>query len=129
MTSLALGGANADDFANFSPRDISWGVSYARPRFIGKINVVQSKWLRGSPVATSATVPAGSYTYTAPQTRIDLSAEYRFTKSFSVYGSIRNLTHSVKRTGTRGPGVPAYAQLDYFQYTGSLFTLGVKGEF
>ncbi|WP_414663408.1 TonB-dependent receptor domain-containing protein [Horticoccus sp. 23ND18S-11] len=129
VTSLALGGQNADDFANFSPRDISWGASYARPRFIGKINVIQSKWIRGSPVVASATVPAGSYTYTAPQTRIDLSAEYRFTKWFSVYGSSRNLTHSVKRTGTRGPGVPDYAQLDYFQYTGSLFTLGMKGDF
>ncbi len=129
VTSLALGGANANDFNGFSPRDISWGVSYARPRFIAKVNVVQSKWIRGSPVAASATVPAGSYTYTAPQTRVDLSAEYRFTKSFSIYCSIRNLTHSVKRTGTRGPGVPAYAQLDYFQYTGSLFTLGVKGEY
>ncbi|MSU48190.1 MAG: TonB-dependent receptor [Opitutus sp.] len=129
VTSLALGGQNADDFANFSPRDISWGLSFARPRFIAKINVIQSKWIRGSPVAASATVPVGSYTYTAPQTRIDLSAEYRFTKWLSVYGSIRNLTHSVKRTGTRGPGVPAYAQLDYFQYTGSLFTLGVKGDY
>jgi TonB-dependent receptor len=129
VTSLALGGPNADDFANFSPRDLSWGASYARARFIGKINVVQSKWVRGSPVAPSAVVPAGSYTYTAPQTRIDLSSEYRFTRLFSIYGSIRNLTHSVKRTGTRGPGVPAYTQLDYFQYTGSLFTLGVKGDF
>ena len=129
VTNLALGGQNADDFANFSPRDISWGLSLARPRFIAKINVIQSKWIRGSPVAASATVPAGSYTYTAPQTRVDLSAEYRFTKWLSVYGSIRNLTHSVKRTGTRGPGVPAYAQLDYFQYTGSLFTLGVKGDY
>ena len=129
VTSLALGGPNADDFSTFSPRDISWGVSYARPRFIGKMNVIQSKWVRGSPNALSASTPGGSYTYTAPQTRIDLSAEYRFTKRFSVYGSIRNLTHSVKRTGTRGPGVPDYAQLDYFQYTGSLFTLGVKGDY
>ncbi|MEY4688461.1 MAG: hypothetical protein RIR76_2484 [Verrucomicrobiota bacterium] len=129
VTSLALSGPNADDFANFSPRDLSWGASYARARFIGKINVVQNKWVRGSPVAPSAVVPAGSYTYTAPQTRIDLSGEYRFAKGFAVYASIRNLTHSVKRTGTRGPGVPDYTQLDYFQYTGSLFTLGVKGDF
>jgi TonB-dependent receptor len=129
VTSLALSGPNAGDFANFSPRDLSWGASYARSRFIGKINVVQSKWVRGSPVAPSAVVPAGSYTYTAPQTRIDLSAEYRFTRTFSIYCSIRNLTHSVKRSGTRGPGIPVYTQLDYFQYTGSLFTLGVKGDF
>lgn len=129
VTSLALGGANANDFSWFSPRNISWGVSYARPKLIGKINVAQSKYVRKGPVAVSATVPVGTYAFNAPQTRIDLSGEYRFTKRLSVYGSIRNLTHSVERRGTRGPGIPEYAQFDFLIHTGSLFTLGLKGDF
>lgn len=129
VTSLAVSGSNADDFSNLAPRTLTWGASYTRARLSLRMNVLQSKWVRGSPNAISATLPSGSYTYTAPETKIDVSAEYRFARWLSIYSSIRNINHSIKRTGTRGPGIPSYAQLDFYQFSNAMLTLGIKGEF
>jgi TonB-dependent receptor len=129
ITGLDLSGPNAESFTNFSPRNISWGLSYVRPNFVGKINVAQTKRIRASPAAASATIPAGSYNVAGPQTRIDLSLEYRLLKSFSVYVSVRNLMAVPKRNGVLAPGAPDYTTYNYYQYTGAMFTFGVKGSF
>lgn len=130
LTGLDLSGPNAADFTNFSPRNISWGVSFARPRFVAKINVAQTKWIRASPLAASATVPAGSYNTAGPQTRIDVSLDYRFSSRLSVYASVRNLMATPKRNGIVTPTeAPYFVTYPYVQYTGAIFTFGVKGSF
>jgi hypothetical protein len=129
VTSLDVSGPNANDFTTLAPRTITWGVSYNRPRFSLAINVLQNKWVRGAPSAPSGTVPAGAYAFTAPETKIDVSGEYRFSKRFSVYSSIRNVNHSVKRSGIRGPGIPDYAKIDFYQFSDAMITVGVKGQF
>ena len=60
---------------------------------------------------------------------MDVSLEYRWSKRFSLYGSVRNLTHTAKVQSVRGPGIPDYATVSYFQYTGALVTFGLKGDF
>ncbi len=129
VTGLDLSGPNADSFTSFSPRNISWGVSYARPKFVGKVNVAQTKMIRVSPAAASALTPAGSYNVAGPQTRIDLSLEYRFAPRFAIYTSVRNLMAVPKRNGILAPGAAEYTTYQYYQYTGALFTFGVKGTF
>lgn len=128
-TTMSLSGPNAEDFTTFSPHEASAGLSYVHPRFVVKVNVQRSGWIRNAAVAASATVPAGAYNYVAPQTRVDVSAEYRFNRKISLYGSIRNLNHKPKRQAIRGPGIPDYTVMNYYQYTGTLLTLGLKGEF
>ena len=128
-TTLSIGGANATDFTGFSPHEMSWGVGYARAQVSAKVNVQRSGWIRGSRVAASAVVPADTYNYVDPQTRVDVSLEYRWSKRFSLYGSVRNLTHTAKVQSVRGPGIPDYATVSYFQYTGALVTFGLKGDF
>jgi TonB-dependent receptor len=128
-TTLALSGPNASDFTKFSPHEASGGVSYVHRKFIAKVNVQRSGWIRGAAAAASATVPSGAYNYVAPQTRVDVSAEYRLTKNVSVYTSVRNLYHTAKRQGIRGPAIPAYTELNYYQFTGTLLTVGLKGQF
>lgn len=129
VTTLTLGGPNAADFTNFSPHEANGGISYAHPRFSVKVNAQRSGWIRGSAVAASATVPPNAYNHIAPQTRIDLSAEYRFNRHFSLYGSVRNLNHTPRRQGIRGPDIADYTVLNYYTFTGTLLTLGLKGEF
>ncbi|MEY4941659.1 MAG: hypothetical protein RIQ93_3394, partial [Verrucomicrobiota bacterium] len=129
LTGLDLSGPNADNFTNFSPRNLSWGISYVRPRFVGKINVAQTKTMRASPAAASATVPAGSYNIAGPQTRIDLSLEYRFSRPLSAYASVRNLMATPKRNGILAPGAADYTTYNYYQFTGAMFTFGIKGSF
>jgi TonB-dependent receptor len=129
MTSMNLSGPNADDFAEFSPRNINWGASYVRARFNFKVNISSNKWVRRSRATASATVPAGSYTYREAQTRIDLSSEYRFTKTITVYASVRNLFASPLRGTIHNSDLPGYAWPNAYQFSPALFTLGVKGDF
>lgn len=129
VTTLTLGGPNAGNFTNFSPHEANGGVSYVHPRFSVKVNTQRTGWIRGSAVAASATVPPNAYNYIAPQTRVDLSAEYRFNRRFSLYASVRNLNHTPRRQGIRGPDIADHTVLNYYTYTGTLLTLGLKGEF
>jgi len=131
VTTQTLSGPNAASFSTFSPHDANWGVSYSLPRFNANINVQQRGWIRESSVAASATEPAGLYNYYMPQTRIDVSAEYRLFKHLSLFGSVRNLNRSPVVQAIRGPGVAIapYTVPQYWQYIGALYTLGIKGVF
>jgi TonB-dependent receptor len=129
LTRLNLSGANADDFSGFSPRNVNWGVTFARPRFVAKFNVAQHQGVRLARVNASAAEVAGSYQWEAPKTTIDVSAEYRFTKRLALYVGARNIGLTPKQSSTYGPGVPDYVTLRVMQHYGSLYTFGVKGEF
>src|SRR5262249_12656944 len=122
-TTQSLSGPNADAFTEFSPRNISWGLSYAHPRFAAKLNVAQSKFIRQAPLDVSATTPPNSYSYIGPQTKIDVSLEYRFSRKFSVYAIARDLAASIQRTGSHNNDTPDYAKWDLYKKTGALFTL------
>jgi iron complex outermembrane receptor protein len=129
LTCLDLSGADADDFTEFSPRNLNWGVSYARPRFLAKFNVAQTKWVRRSSVNPGATVLPDSYQYRAPQTRLGVSAEYRFSKRVTVYASVKNLLGTPVRNQIYSPGLPGFARPSNYQYVPAEYTFGVKGEF
>ena len=128
-THLRLSGANADDFTNFCPQTLNWGVSLAHPRYLVKVNVARSGLLRGSPVARSVSIPEGTYSYAAPQTIVDLSCEYKFTKWLSVYASGRNANQSKKISLIYAPSSPEYSRVRIIQRTGALWSIGVKGVF
>jgi len=128
-TQLRLSGANAADFTNFCPQTLNWGVSFAHPRYLVKFNVARSGLLRGSPVARSVSIPEGTYSYAAPQTIVDLSWEYKFTKWLAVYASGRNANQSKKLTLIYAPASPEYSRVRTIQRTGALWSIGVKGGF
>lgn len=129
MSHMRLGGPNADDFSGFTAKTGNWGVSFSRPRFSAKIAVNYTGLRRISIAAASATVRAESYTYYAPQTRIDVSASYMLSKRFTVYADVRNLAGVPLRRGTWSADTPGYARFDVVQFAGAMFTLGVRGSF
>ncbi len=128
-THLRLSGRNADDFTNFLPRSLNWGLSFAHPRYLAKVNVSQSGLLRGSPVAKSVSIPEGTYSYAAPQTIVDASFEYHFTRWLSVYASARNANQSKKYSLIYAPASPEYSRVRTIQRTGALWSFGCKGVF
>ncbi len=128
-THISLSGQNADDFTSFSPKNINWGVSYARARFLAKVNVAQSGKVRNGVIASSATVPVGAHRYIGSQTTIDLSAQYRLSKLFTLYGSVRNAGQADKYTLDYAESTPEFARVRVVQRFGAMFTLGIKGEF
>ena len=129
VTMMDLGGPNAEDLTGFSPRTVQWGVSYVRPKFSARLNVNQNKWRRVAPAAASATVRPGSYSYFAPQVKIDATVSYMFNRRYSVYADVRNLMGTPQRRGVYSPDVPVYARIDLAQYPAAAFTLGLKGDF
>lgn len=128
-THLSLSGANQDDFEGFSRQNINWGVSFVRPKFQAKVNVAMAQEVRLNRVAVSANVLPDMFRYVAPQTLVDFSFEYQFSKKLSLYSSIRNALQSDKRTLLMGDFTPDFARISVSQRAGSLVTLGVKGVF
>ncbi len=129
LTSMRLGGANADDFSGYTSKTGNWGLSFTRPRFGARVAVNYTGLRRMATAAASASVRPGSYNYYAPQTRIDVSASYMINRRVSAYFDIRNLTGVPLRRGTWSPDTPHYARLDVLQFAGAMFTLGLRGQF
>ena len=124
-----LSGPNADDFSNFAHKNINWGLSYNRRSFSGRFNVAYAYKVPGAAAAASATVPAGTRSYIAPQITQDWSFEYRFAKRFTVYGSARNFNGANKRTERSGPGTPLWTRPQSYQNFGTLVTFGLRAQF
>jgi TonB-dependent receptor len=124
-----VSGDNAADFTPFAHKNLNWGASYIRRKFSFRFNVSYAYRVNGAAVAPSATVPAGTRSYVAPQITQDWSFEYRFAKKFSLYGGARNFTGIEKRTERSGPGTPVWTRPQSYQNFGTLVTLGVRSEF
>ena len=129
VTISHVSGESADEFTPFAHKNINWGLSYIRRALSLRWNVAHAYKVTGAAVAASATVPAGTRSYVAPQITQDWSFEYRFAKKFSVYGGARNFTGIEKRTERAGPNTPAWTRPQSYQNFGTLVTLGVRSEF
>ncbi len=122
-------GPNADDFTPFAHKNLNWGVAYVRRSFSIRFNAAYAYKVTGAEVAASATIPAGTAAYVAPQMTQDISFEYEFARHFAVYGSARNFNGAAKRTERTGPGAPAWTRPSVFQNFGTLVTLGLRTQF
>jgi TonB-dependent receptor len=133
-TKMSLGGSNASDFSGFNPKNTSWGVQLTRPRYVVKLNCSIMGETRRAPVAASVAsgIPAGTYLWQGAYRRYTLSGEYRFTRSFGVYGSFGDFDtkgfNPVQRRYA-DPATPDYAKYQRIQEWGITVTLGIKGEF
>jgi iron complex outermembrane receptor protein len=129
VTSMDLGGANADDFSGYTAKTGNWGVSFTRPRFSARVAVNYTGLRRIAIAAASGSVRPGSYTFYAPQTRLDLAVSWMLHRRVTAYLDIRNLTGEPLRRGTWSADTPHYARLDVLQFAGAMFTLGLRGQF
>ena len=124
-----LDAVNALDFQPFAHKNINWGMSYNRRALSFRWNVSYAYKVTGAAVASSATIPVGTFTYIAPQITQDWSFDYRFAKHFTVYGGARNWNGANKRTERNGPGVPVWARVQSYQNFGTLVTIGLRSDF
>jgi len=129
FTAMDVNGANANDFTNFVPITFNFGARYAGRRLQIDLSATQFSERRILRAAATATVGPGSYTYNPSQSKVDASIEYRLHRRLSVFASARNLNATPLRRGTWAPETPGNARIDQYQYTGAMFTLGVKGSY
>jgi len=124
-----VSGPNARDFTPFAHKNINWGMTYVRGAWSVRWNVAYAYKVTGAAGAASATIPAGTYSYVAPQITQDGSFDYRLTRRLTLYGSARNWNGANKRTERAGPGTPEWTRPQVFQNFGTLVTFGVRSEF
>ncbi|OAM87428.1 hypothetical protein AW736_22945 [Termitidicoccus mucosus] len=143
-TFQSLTGSPLADFSTFVPRTMNWGVSINRPRYS-----IMLKWTnrsdqrlgnnRGRLISTDNPDTIGvyegnriapnSYEYLAGGTKLDIDAEYRITKGFTIYFTARNVTNEPYVLKRYGDNTPDYAKLYSIQHFGVQMILGVKYTF
>jgi len=124
-----VSGPNERDFTPFAHKNINWGASYARRTFTFRWNVAYAYKVSGAANAASATIPAGTFSYVAPQITQDWSFDWRFAKRFTFYGGARNWNGANKRTERAGPGTARWTRPQSYQNFGTLVTAGLRSEF
>ncbi len=123
------GGPNAADFTPFAHKNINWGLSYNRGPFSFRFNTSYAYRVTGALNAASATIPAGTRSYVAPQITQDWSFDYRVSNRFTLYGGARNWNGANKRTERFGPGAQPWTRPQVFQNFGTLVTFGLRTQF
>lgn len=128
LTSQHLSGATTADFTGFVRETINYGVSFNRARWTLRANVNLRGLQRGASVNTAGAEP-GTYVYMLPRRSLDVTAEFRLTRHFSLFANGRNANGAYDDTVTYGPSTPRYSILttraDYRAY----WNVGVKGTF
>lgn len=129
-TALDISGPAEANFATYSPKTASWGVSYSRGRFYGNVIWSYLGLKKGSAVGSvNATTPAETYRWFPARTDVKANFTFRLYKYISLFGTGNNLTNKTLITYRYAPGTPDYAKGFRFQDHGVDFTLGLKGEF
>ena len=80
-------------------------------------------------VATSATVPAGTFNYQGKRTRIGVNGTYSLSRRYSVYASIVDLGGFVQSNQRYAPSTPEYAKGTRWQDFGFYTNVGIRGSF
>lgn len=123
------GGPNERDFTPFAHKNINWGASYTRRSFTFRWNVAYTYKVTGAAAVASATIPAGTFSYVAPQITQDWSFDWKFSRHFTLYGGARNWNGANKRTERAGPGSPPWTRPQSYQNFGTLVTVGLRAGF
>ena len=121
-------GVSADNFSGYIPRSGSWGVSLSRANYSLKMN-----WnYRGRQrrvVLTGRGLEAGTYEWGSKRLYLDISGDYRLSKNFSAFASLRNVNDATEDFKRFGPNTPLVANFRQRQDYGSAWVFGVRGTY
>ncbi|MBI5767020.1 MAG: TonB-dependent receptor [Verrucomicrobia bacterium] len=130
VTALRATGDATASFTNVQPRVYNWGVSLTRPNYNVRMNWNYRGVRRGALIAASPrSIEPNTFTYASKRLYIDLSGEYKLTRTLWLFGSMRNLNDATEDTKRYGPSTPAHARFLSREDFGSLWTVGLKGTF
>jgi TonB-dependent receptor len=135
-TALHVGGAQTADFRGFIDKAGNLSLSYNRSPVVFNINLNY----RGRQKGTVITGPAlqtgaqygattGFYEYYAPRVNVDLSAEYKISKQFSIFAGARNIFNKEQIIQRYSDVSPAYSAGFRQEEFGIQLSMGVKGSF
>lgn len=121
-------GDQATNFSGFIPKTCNWGISLTRDRFDIRANWnYRGRARRG--LVSGRGIEPDTYTWSAARLYLDITAEYRLNRKFSVFGSVRNLNNAPEDFEVAGPNTPAAARFRQREEFSALLTFGIKGTF
>ena len=121
-------GDAAANFAGYIPRTYNWGISLTRERFNLRANWNYRGKQRVGAV-TGAGIEPGVFNWWAKRLYIDLNGEFKLTRRFALFASLRNVGDATEDLKIFGPNTPAYATFRQREDFASLWTMGVKATF
>lgn len=124
VTLKKLEGPSSASLQGFGGSGGNWGISLNRARYSVRFN-----WNYRAEYRTGAIDANRLADHRAEETLLDMNAEARLTRRFTVYFSARNLLNEPNRIARFRDETPEYARIRSFQNTGVFMTMGVKGDF
>ena len=121
-------GDGSGNFTGYVPRSGNWGFSLTRPSYNVRLNWNYVGRQRRA-VVTGRSIEAGTYTWGAKKSYIDVSGERLIWRNLSVFANLRNVNAPVDDVEIAGPTTPVPSKLRQRQDFGSLWTVGLKGTF
>ena len=136
VTTVRTIGPNDADFRGFTPLIVNSGVAFNHKRLslMVKQNLLGAKRTTAGPVnATNYAKVAelngkqGYWFYKTARLTFDVSADYRFSKRFSVFAAGRNIFNERTVTQAYTDGNPNYVKDNNIEEGGVTFQIGLKG--
>ncbi|MSU24245.1 MAG: TonB-dependent receptor [Opitutus sp.] len=128
-TQRVTGTQASANFSSFIPRTYSWGASLNRERYSLRANWNYRSLQRRGTIAAGPSIEPGTYTWWSKRLYLDLNAEIKLSKRLGLFAAIRNLADAPDDIKVFGPSTPAVARLRERIEYGSLWSVGVKGNF
>lgn len=120
-------GAATGEF-QYSPRLANAGVSLTRAAYSLRADVNHRGRQTVSTLAGRSIEP-GTTRWAAARTSVDLTAEHKLWRQFTLFAKFRNVTDVGVDFEFYGPSTPAMARFQQRERYGALWTLGLKGGF
>lgn len=129
-TMLHLTGNDAPSFVGFISKSGNFSVSYNKRPWVVNVNFNYRGRQRNA-LQTGAQYGSttGFYEYYRGRYNIDLSAEYKLSKRFTLFAGVRNLLNEPQILERYNAVSPAYSQVYRHEEFGINFSAGVKGTF
>ncbi|MDO8540739.1 MAG: TonB-dependent receptor [Opitutaceae bacterium] len=109
-------------------RTTNAGISLSRDKFNLRINWNLRPRQRGQ-LNTGRGIAPDTYQWTRERLYTDINGDYRLSRRFALFASIRNVFNTPEGAESAGPETPENAFLTQYVEYGSLWTLGIKGTF
>jgi hypothetical protein len=94
-----------------------------------RINWTYQSRNRLTAVAPGPSIEPGTFNWQGKRGFLDILGEYYFTPRLGVYVTLRNVRDTPDDFQAEGPNTPAHSQFVSRLYSGSLWTIGLKGTF
>lgn len=126
ITKLKLKGDRTADFSGFLPMGINYGIEYSKRPFTAS---VRANYRSDETSSNPTNIGTNGRIYWVARTHIDVNVSYSLRPNLALFANVRNITNRPVLPYRSSAELPAYAKLQYHQYYGIPFNLGIRGSF